>query len=120
MMRAVPGDADLYRWIHPSWILSNRISSAAFNDEEMSCDDGSLCPPEDTHARRDSGRGGGVGRFTADFARGEEQAVLPSPELGNPAHVTVEGKKPKARRKRFAEEAWERGWAVAPTAPPSV
>jgi len=118
MSKELAEGTDLYRYVYPGWIRADGISSAAFDGEELSCDDASLCTATDTHARLDASRGGGVARFAVGFARREEQQIVPDPLLTNAAHVLVRGKKNKTRRRAFAREAERRGWAFPPTAPP--
>lgn len=107
-MTDIPDEVDLYRRIHPTHVKPDgAISSAAFKDPDLSCDDSRQCGPEITGGR---GCCTGVAKFHAGFARERGQSVEADPELDNPAHCLVRGNK-KRECKAFAIEANRRGWA---------
>lgn len=108
-MTDIPDEVDLYRRIHPNHVKDDgSISSAAFKDHEMSCDDSRHCCASDTAGR---GKCIGVANFQAGMARSLDQTVEADPELDNAAHCIVRGNKNRAVAKRFALEANRRGWA---------
>lgn len=109
----VPEDMSLYRRVHPTEIYWNendgclRPGSGVFKDPEMSVhlddalkDEGrepvSVLDGKPTHS---------LISIQAGFVHGEEQEVRRTPIPDDASHGEVCGKKPNARRKRFAKEA---------------
>ena len=93
-MTPIADDETLHRRIHPIHVKPDgNVCSAAFNDPEMSVDRASLRSADETLREYD---GYGLAAFVTKHARDLGQEVLPDPELLNPAHALVTGKKTKA------------------------
>lgn len=111
----IADDVDLLRRIHRHQVIDGgRISSCAFEGRELSCYDGTKIEGESV-AAKGANPPYAVARLVARDARSEEQSVDPDPLPDDDAHVLVVGEKPRARRKRLADMAMRRGWALAPT-----
>ncbi len=90
----------LHRRIHPTFVHpSGRISSQAFTDREMSVDRGRYREVSETLRNC---KGFGMARFLAEAARNFGQEVRADPELLNPAHALVVGKKTKSVARKLA------------------
>jgi hypothetical protein len=97
----ITDDETLHRRIHPIHVKPDgNVSSAAFNDPQMSVDRASLRSADETLHGYD---GYGLAAFAAKNARDLEQEVLPAPDLLNPAHALVKGKKTKKTARAFAK-----------------
>lgn len=97
----------LNRRIHPTFVKPDgRPSSQAFKDPEMSVDRAKYRPPDESiHQYPEYGLAG----FDAALARELEQKVESQPELLNPAHAVVRGKKSKSVARRLARAA---SWVI--------
>jgi len=107
----------LWRSIFPGWIVRDarqaigwRVSSAAFDDSQ----DGSPMSVFLADVVISTGRaaadvtrfdGYGLVSLTAGTARAQRQGVTRAPELNEPAHAYVFGKKTGAVKRRFSEAA---------------
>jgi hypothetical protein len=127
----IPDDSDLWRRIHPDWIVYDenlkawRLSSQAFNDDSEGGPMSVVLAPEvlasgrtpiDILARF---RGYGSAAVRAALARELNQGVKRDPEPDEPAHAVVVGKKTSSVRKSFSRGA---RWEVSPPdrpAPPA-
>ena len=119
----VAGDTRLYRRVHPNFVVwddarnCNRLSSGAFNDQEMSVHLGDVLSDQGREPQTvlDAHPAGYFLAFlSASFVRDEEQAVVRSATDDDPSHGEVVGTKPKGRCRLFASEA---KWEVAPEDP---
>ena len=104
------GDQEtLHRRVHPTLIKGDgSVSSGAFNDDAMSVDRASMRIPEDSLRGYE---GYSLVGFSAGFARSLDMKVEARPELCNPAHAEVLGKKTKHIRKKFARAS---RWVIGP------
>lgn len=99
-MTDIPNDIHdtepLYRRIPPTFVRPDgSVSSQAFRDAEMSADRGRYCTVDSTlHGYS----GYGISAFLAEFARSQFQEVVADPELLNPAHALVKGKRARQSR----------------------
>jgi hypothetical protein len=114
-MSTITDSEFLHRRIHPTQMKEGRPSSAAFTDPEMSVDRAALRTVDETLRGYGSY---GVAGFSAGFARGLEQEVIPDPALLNQSHALVKGHKPRATSKRFARECTLVRAPHAPLNPP--
>lgn len=86
------------------------MSSAAFKDSEASVDRGNYRSVEESLENYSNY---GLARVLAGDARSLEQEVVADPELLNPAHALIRGKKSRAIARRLAGRAvWVRQLAV--------
>jgi hypothetical protein len=105
----IPPDERLLRRVHPTHVVPDqnggfRLSSAAFNDRELSVDIASTLsqlnrPYESCLHGYD---GYGLIWFSAQSARANQQVVCRDPLPDNPAHGIVYGHKPTSVRRRLA------------------
>jgi len=119
----IPDEADLWRRIHPSWVIpdqnigSLRVSSAAFDDSP----DGSPLSMLLADIVRETGRSESdvlvgfqdysLAALKAADARTNGQKVSPTPTKGEPAHVSVAGPKTKSTKRGMARAS---RWVVQP------
>ena len=115
----IPDSCDLLRRVSPIHIVPDantgrrRLSSGAFRDKGMSVDAECLLAESGLDWRY-STRGYGnhyLLRFSAGFARREQQTVEHKPNDGNPFHAEVIGRKSQPICNAFRVEA---RWVVAP------
>lgn len=107
----------LHRRIHPSQVKRDgQISSAAFKDPEASVDRGRYRSVQQSLENYPEH---GLARIHADEARSLGQDVVADPELLNPAHALIRGRKPRKIARALAERAeWVQH--VRPAAVPKV
>lgn len=99
----VSDDEKLYRHINPLHIKDDgTVTSAAFTDSEMSVDRAKY---RELAESLESHPGWGCASFEAAFARSLKQEVISIPELLNPAHAHVVGKKTKSIARKLAKES---------------
>jgi hypothetical protein len=117
--RTISDNCELLRRINPIHIVPDsntgrrRLSSGAFRDKNMSVDAECLLA-ESGLDWRSSTRGYGnqyLVRFSAGFARRQQQAVEHKPNDGNAFHTEVIGRKPQLICNAFRLEVH---WVVAP------
>ena len=104
-MSEVPMDISdneqLNRRIHPTFVKPDgSLSSQAFKDPSMSVDRAEFRATSDSLLNRN---GYGLAGFLTLMAREIGQNVFAQPELLNPAHAIVEGKKTKSVARSFAK-----------------
>lgn len=114
---SIQDDAELWRIIHPTWIVRDdnergwRLSSAAFDDSK----DGSPLSVLLAAVVRDTGRdaddvlarfaGYGLAALTAAAVRAQQQGVTRTPTELEPEHASVFGKKTGAVKRALARAA---------------
>jgi len=116
----IPDNSDLWRRIHPDWIVydenikSWRLSSQAFNDDPEGGPMSVVLAPEVLASRRSAAdilarfTGYSLAAVTAALARELNQGVKRDPVPDEPAHAVVVGKKTSSVRKTFSRKArWE-------------
>lgn len=120
---AIPTDAELWRRIHPNWVVRDdnadaiRVSSAAFDNSR----DGSPTSVLLAEIVRETGRsdmdvlsafeGYALASLTAGKARGCDQGVARDPLPDEPAHAFILGTKTKRAKRCLARSA---EWVVSP------
>lgn len=112
---AVADNERLWRRIHPTWVIANedgttRLSSAAFNDHNMSVDRASIREGAGESwiatLGADPARGVEVAELTAQRYRSDGQTVSPDSLLGeNLSHALVVGAKSTRLRRKWAHDA---------------
>jgi hypothetical protein len=100
-MRSFEVQDELFRGIHPDHWKENQVTSAAFNDEDLSVDWSIFSTPTQTQSRF-SEKGYGVAAITVGFARELNQEVVWAPLMDNKAHSLVKGKKSQSIRRQLA------------------
>lgn len=108
----IKNDERLLRRIHPEQIVRDdksggyRVSSAAFNDVQLSTDLYSvlIAAGLDATSCVRAHDGYGLVAITAGLAREKNQVVYREPVEGNEAHGIVEGKKPSSVKKAFVAQ----------------
>ena len=119
----IPNDAELWRRIHPEWVVPDenadgmRVSSAAFDNSR----DGSPTSVLLATIVRETGRtdadvlahfeGFALASLTAGQARECSQEVARDPRPEEPAHAYVLGKKTQGAKKCLARSA---KWVISP------
>ena len=116
----IPDDSDLWRRIHPDWIVYDenlkawRLSSQAFNDDSEGGPMSVVLAPEVLASARTPMdilarfRGYSLAAVRAALARELSQGIKRDPEPDEPAHAVVVGKKTSSVRKSFSRRArWE-------------
>ena len=116
----IPDASDLWRRIHPTWVIYDenlrawRVSSQAFNDDSEGGPMSVVLAPEVLAAGRTSKdilarfMGYSLAAVKAALARELNQGVKRAPEPDEPAHAVVVGKKTSSVRKSFSRGArWE-------------
>lgn len=97
---SVADDENLHRRVHPTFIkFDGSVSSQAFTDPEMSVDRAEYRSLDET---LDGYPQHGCATVETGFARSLHQEVVAVPELLNPAHAHVNGKKTKSIAKELA------------------
>lgn len=93
----------LHRRVHPHFIKSDgSLSSGAFKDPEMSVDRAAYRPLNGT---LEGCPEHGCASLETAFARSLEQEVLAVPELLNPAHAHVSGRKTQSIARKLARNS---------------
>jgi len=121
---AIANDSELWRRIHPNWVVADRnravvrVSSAAFDNSP----DGSPTSVLLAETMRETGKtadeviaefdGYALASITAGQARECEQGVARSPLLDEPAHACVFGDKTKPLKRCLARAT---RWVIAPS-----
>lgn len=99
----ISDEEKLHRRVHPNFIKSDgSVSSGAFKDPEMSVDRAAYRPLEET---LDGCPEHSCVSLETVFARSLEQEVLAVPELLNPAHAHVSGKKTQSIARKLAKNS---------------
>lgn len=99
----IHNEEKLHRRVHPHFIRPDgSVSSGAFTDSEMSVDRTGYRSLEDT---LDGCPDHGCASLETAFARSLEQEVIAVPELLNPAHAHVSGRKTKSIAKSLARNS---------------
>lgn len=127
----IPDTSDLWRRIHPTWIIydenlkSWRPTTQAFNDDSEGGPMSVVLAPEVLASGRTSKdilarfTGYSLAAISAALARELDQGIKRDPEPEEPAHAVVVGKKTSSVRKTFSRKA---RWEIPPTElqPPPV
>lgn len=97
---SIANDEKLHRRVHPTFIRSDgSVSSQAFTHTEMSVDRAKYRSLDET---LDGYPEHGCAALKTEFARDLGQEIVAVPELLNPAHAHVNGKKTKSIAKELA------------------
>lgn len=100
---AISDDEILHRRIHPTFIKPDgSFSSGAFTDPEMSVDRAKYRPLDET---LDGCPQHECAAIETGFARSLDQEVVSAPELLNPAHAHVNGKKTRSIARNLARNS---------------
>jgi hypothetical protein len=116
----IPDDCNLLRRINPVHIVPDantgrrRLSSGAFRDRQMSVDAECLLAADGLDWRFTMNGHGNcfLVRFTAGFARQQQQLVEHKPLVDNPYHTEITGRKSAPICNAFRDVVT---WVVAPT-----
>jgi len=119
---SIRDDANLWRRVHPDQIVPDytqgcwRISSAAFDDSELSI----YLADEVLRANRSpeqvmaSFQSYGLASITAEEGRRHSQKIVRDPQVDEPAHGIVFGRKRGSVAKRLSRYANARNWVITP------
>ena len=120
---SISDDANLWRRIHPDWVVTDenrggvRPSSAAFDDSDdgtplsVVIEEAVLASGRDAAKILENYAGYSLAAFTAGAARANGQGVARTPTPEEPAHGSVFGKKTKSVKRRLSHAS---SWVIAP------
>lgn len=109
--KSLPPDETVFRYIHPTFVKPNgSISSAAFNDEQLSVDRELLClRPQPIR------EGWGTSVLLVEHVNALGFHAFADPQDHNPAHALIPEKESKGQARQFAAMATWRAMPVPPS-----